>query len=432
MLFASNTATQKHFTGMYLENETMYKTDVDVSQGTATMAYYLSSVEWNDCGLESDYKTVVDLEKGTITMSGVCKPVNSETGGIALLLYYEITLFLKNDGTVYATGTLDVVGGGTEQITYYIVAAGVEFVKISTFEGFEYFHAEAFEYEIETVTETEGEYIPFTQVISHTEVIPGEVITVTDLQQYITSTTSSHLNTTQEPTLTEPEPDGFEQPDLQEPDTDSGTTDQTTDTTDSDTPVPDDGLQDSDTGTDTDTTQNPGEDTTTETDTETDRLSRIVVMSNSAISGLKASSELKDNSGTYYVKQAFDGNLSTAWVEGVSGAGIGESIDVTFSRTVALAGIYFSNGYLKSQKLFEANGRALEIELVFDDGSNMILPLYDGDFDVNSDGAYTDYFVFEQTVETKSVQIIITDAVTGTKYDDICITEISFLEEEGR
>lgn len=73
----------------------------------------------------------------------------------------------------------------------------------------------------------------------------------------------------------------------------------------------------------------------------------------------------------------------------------------------------------------------LKLQLIFDDGSSITLPLYNGEFDVMNDGAYTDYIIFEKTVNTETVQILITDAVTDTKYDDICITEISFLEEEG-
>lgn len=46
-----------------------------------------------------------------------------------------------------------------------------------------------------------------------------------------------------------------------------------------------------------------------------------------------------------------DGDLTTGWVEGVSGQGIGETITVYFDGTYLVSGIEIYAGYQKSDDL---------------------------------------------------------------------------------
>ena len=43
---------------------------------------------------------------------------------------------------------------------------------------------------------------------------------------------------------------------------------------------------------------------------------------------ISASSYLKETSATHYPERAFDGDKNTAWVEGATGDGIGDYIEV--------------------------------------------------------------------------------------------------------
>lgn len=72
-----------------------------------------------------------------------------------------------------------------------------------------------------------------------------------------------------------------------------------------------------------------------------------------------ASSTLPDMGGiSYYVGNIMDQNDNTAWVEGVSGDGIGEYIKCVYtgSQPMTLHGFSIKTGYVKNSKSFAENG----------------------------------------------------------------------------
>ncbi|HEY5885146.1 MAG TPA: protein kinase [Pyrinomonadaceae bacterium] len=73
---------------------------------------------------------------------------------------------------------------------------------------------------------------------------------------------------------------------------------------------------------------------------------------------------------TYDPANIVDGNLATAWDEGVSGPGIGEWIRFDFDRQVTLLGVRISPGYFKTAKLWGENNRLAAATLEFSDGSS--------------------------------------------------------------
>lgn len=89
-----------------------------------------------------------------------------------------------------------------------------------------------------------------------------------------------------------------------------------------------------------------------------------------------ASSELKPQGGNDYgAANAFDGDRSTAWVEGVKGLGEGESLTVQFVDAAYLEGVRLTPGYAKSQTLFSSNSLPRTIEVQADWGSvSSIIP----------------------------------------------------------
>ncbi|OXS25830.1 MAG: hypothetical protein BI182_13130 [Acetobacterium sp. MES1] len=93
---------------------------------------------------------------------------------------------------------------------------------------------------------------------------------------------------------------------------------------------------------------------------------------------LYASSTLPDMAGiSYYVGNVMDGSDNTAWVEGVSGDGIGEYVQCVYNGTSALTihGVAIKNGYVKTTTSFAENGsvRGLVMYVNTSPVANMIL-----------------------------------------------------------
>ena len=81
---------------------------------------------------------------------------------------------------------------------------------------------------------------------------------------------------------------------------------------------------------------------------------------------LHASSTRADMGGiSYYVDNVMDRNNDTAWVEGVSGDGIGEYIQCVYagSHPITLHGFSIKTGYVKSAKSFAENGNPSGIQV---------------------------------------------------------------------
>jgi len=92
------------------------------------------------------------------------------------------------------------------------------------------------------------------------------------------------------------------------------------------------------------------------------------------VNGVSVSSELPDQADhDYKYRNLFDGDLSTAWVEGAPGDGTGEWIRVDLPENFDLGSIGIINGYQSSKDAYEANGRAARVRCTinFADGSSM-------------------------------------------------------------
>lgn len=58
-----------------------------------------------------------------------------------------------------------------------------------------------------------------------------------------------------------------------------------------------------------------------------------------------------------------DGSADTAWVEGASGDGVGQTLTLTLPDVTSLKGFCIRNGYAKTDKSFAENGRAQLIDV---------------------------------------------------------------------
>lgn len=134
------------------------------------------------------------------------------------------------------------------------------------------------------------------------------------------------------------------------------------------------------------------------------------------ITGVSATSTLYEKNYDHSPENICDGKLTTAWVEGVSGYGVNESITLRLPSGTLVSSMTINAGYQKSASLYAKNCRPQEITVIFSDGSSRSFVLKD----VNA--AQT---LSLGQVVTDSVTVRIDSVYSGTKYQDTCISEIS-------
>jgi len=155
-----------------------------------------------------------------------------------------------------------------------------------------------------------------------------------------------------------------------------------------------------------------------------------------------ASSYLKSNNASinYLPENAHDGDLSTAWVEGVKGYGTGEYLVYYFEHTMArITEVRVANGYVKTDKTWRENSRVKKLKMYVDDEPFAILNLEDNSneqifkfepigykrpADIESDDWYFSEKYARLPAWTLKFEIL--EVYKGDKYDDTAITQIYF------
>ncbi|MFN0293033.1 NADase-type glycan-binding domain-containing protein [Pedobacter helvus] len=147
-----------------------------------------------------------------------------------------------------------------------------------------------------------------------------------------------------------------------------------------------------------------------------------------------ASSSLsKQGNVTYIAKNANDLNYKTAWIEGVSGYGIGEYLIYDFPpENPRITKIIVVNGYVKSEKAWNENSRVKQLKVYLDERPLLLLNLQDTRKEqiftlkqLIGNGNRTNYKALQLKPRWK-LKFEITDVYKGQKFDDTAITEIYF------
>jgi hypothetical protein len=122
----------------------------------------------------------------------------------------------------------------------------------------------------------------------------------------------------------------------------------------------------------------------------------------------------------YHPKYIIDGDPKTAWVEGASTSGSGESIKIHVSevaKTTKLR-VKLQGGYQKSKGLFTQNARPKNIEL-------MAYPSKEKKSVTLKDAMGWQEISFEQKEGAfNALEIKIVDVYEGKKYTDLCICHL--------
>jgi hypothetical protein len=130
-----------------------------------------------------------------------------------------------------------------------------------------------------------------------------------------------------------------------------------------------------------------------------------------------ASSRLPPQFGNSYgVRNLYVGGSSEAWVEGVSGYGIGEWIVVEFDGRRSVRSLLIDNGYQKNADIYYKNSRVKRVRLVFSSGETFIRAL--------DDKFGTQKIILDKRVSAYWVQIVVEDVYRGSKYSDTAISKL--------
>lgn len=125
-----------------------------------------------------------------------------------------------------------------------------------------------------------------------------------------------------------------------------------------------------------------------------------------------------DADGTYAGENASDGIVDSMWCEGNKGSdGTGEWLDLSLGRSQSVSAVKVRSGG-PTMDLFKAVNRPTAATLRFADGSTESITLKD--------------MLFEQTFSfaartTDRVKVSFTGVKKGEKYDDMCVSEITFV-----
>ncbi len=113
--------------------------------------------------------------------------------------------------------------------------------------------------------------------------------------------------------------------------------------------------------------------------------------------------------------RAADENESTSWQEGVSGPGIGETVEYIFDREYSIHSMTFKLGNWASENYFWKNNRPKTMTIWLDDVG----------FEVTFPDGMTEYaLTFSRDIPASSAQFVINSVYEGSTYDDTCITDI--------
>ncbi len=132
---------------------------------------------------------------------------------------------------------------------------------------------------------------------------------------------------------------------------------------------------------------------------------------------MRADSTLDGQYGNQYnIENITDSDATTAWVEGVDGDGIGQSITFIAEAEQTVSGIRILNGYNKNREIYSKNNRVKKLEIVFPDGTSSV---YDIPDEYNS---YCTLNTGEKKCKTFTIRIL--EVYNGTHYSDTAISEI--------
>jgi len=131
---------------------------------------------------------------------------------------------------------------------------------------------------------------------------------------------------------------------------------------------------------------------------------------------------------SYEAENASDGDVKTAWVEGVPGDGIGQSLFFRFQPETTLRELDIVNGFAHMHPtlgdLYSLNNRVARIRIHFDDGVE--------EFSLSDNIKDFQKLKFVNVHKSGTAKVVILQVYKGTKWQDTSISEIKFSGKNDR
>lgn len=115
----------------------------------------------------------------------------------------------------------------------------------------------------------------------------------------------------------------------------------------------------------------------------------------------------------YSVDNLFDGESDTVWAEGAPGYGEGSTLTFTFDAPLQINSLWFSNGHQRDSQTFEKNGKLKEF-------------IFSGETYTLQNESGVQIIPLKKEVQGLTFELKILSHFPGTKYKDLCLTEIGF------
>jgi hypothetical protein len=127
----------------------------------------------------------------------------------------------------------------------------------------------------------------------------------------------------------------------------------------------------------------------------------------------------------YQPANLFDSRYDYAWsTNGKSTNGKGESVEIKFSQPQNLSGMIVWNGYQRSEEHFKTNGRVAKLSITCGQVSETVTL-------ADKMGGQTVTFA-NPLKDVSSVKLTIEDIALGTKYPDVLLSELRFINDHNQ
>lgn len=159
---------------------------------------------------------------------------------------------------------------------------------------------------------------------------------------------------------------------------------------------------------------------------------------NKHIKSIRTSSSLGDN---YVAEKMTDGNLNTCWADGAGEDGAGQFIDIEFDSTMQVFAVLIVNGFARSEELFYKNNRVKQMDAsgtcdpeAYISNRESFESYSDCDSawkPVNAKIPWASCTIAcdmgDASLCAKKLRLTVKEIYPGSKYDDVCISEIYIL-----
>lgn len=161
---------------------------------------------------------------------------------------------------------------------------------------------------------------------------------------------------------------------------------------------------------------------------ESENISSVSEMELEFLDIEKVESKTTLEGGDYAPANMFDKDITTAWVMNSKFSSTVASFVLTLPKNSVVAGIKILPGYTKNQDIYEKNAVPTQFK-VYTSEPNSYVYL---DLDRASNTYSTDYqyYFFDEPIVVKDgkLNFSITHFISGTKYTDICISELELIK----